>query len=101
MKKSKLQLGFVIGSLVWVVFWLFLIVGMSRHSGAAPQQVTQIRVDNPYRITLQAEIKCDWDWKQKKYKLHQWILIRKKSQTTITVPSGMRLCEFWPAIKWN
>jgi hypothetical protein len=80
---------------VW--FCVFVLVALT--SWAASKQQTEIEVHNGYFLSVQTEIKCDWDGTR--YKFHDWTTVRSRSKTVIIVPYGLKKCELWPAIRWN
>jgi hypothetical protein len=64
------------------------------------RRVVVIHTANPYRFDVRLEVKCDWDWRRKAYRLHQWFVVPGKKQTMIKVPSSLKSCEIWPKLIW-
>ena len=71
-------------------------------TGAAITQptTTTITTYNPYRLTVELEVKCDWDNNIKGFRFHKFFTVPGKSKTQIVVPSSMKKCQIWPKISW-
>ena len=83
-------------SIFYLVCFLFILSAYS-----ADNKVTEIEVMNPYFLSIFTEIKCDWSGELKRYMYHDWITIKSKRKTTISVPHGLKKCELWSQIKWD
>jgi hypothetical protein len=61
---------------------------------------TKIGVYNSYSLSLRLEVKCDHDWKTKRFLFHKFVVVKGKKKTTIIIPNNMRKCQVWPKIIW-
>jgi len=58
---------------------------------------TELKVFNPYSsVSIKLLIKCDHDYRTKKYRFYKTIIIKRRSGITIRAPMGLKKCEIWP-----
>jgi hypothetical protein len=80
-----------------VIVWAFALIIISFGiNSVLADRITRIQINNPFRISMSLEVKCDHNWKLNKYNYYQVINIPKKSNTVIAVPASMKYCEIWP-----
>jgi hypothetical protein len=91
MKRSKL---------ITAILALLLTMGLIAFSHADTGNYVYLRVNNPYSMDVQIELKCDWDDSKKEYKIHRMLHIKAKTMPTIVLPRTMRNCEMWPHIEF-
>jgi hypothetical protein len=87
-----------------VVFWICLLFFVSSATAflAAQQKenVVKIEVNNPYSLTIQLEVKCDYLPKRNNFQYHTFIVVPGKKQTILKVPNHLKKCQIWPKIRW-
>ena len=59
---------------------------------------TKITIFNPYSISAEMEVKCDYNWKVKKFQYYKKFVIKGKKNLTISVPNYLKQCQIWPKI---
>lgn len=73
---------------------------LSASSFTNEEDMVQIHVYNPYRISVGCEVKCDWDGKAKQYKYYKWIIVKGKKSYNLKISRKYNNCEVWPKILW-
>jgi len=97
MRLFDLMFGVLLAALAVLMVAAFMLISVPTKA-AAESRHTELMVSNPYFLSIQSELKCDWDGKR--YAHHQDIIIKKRSKTVIMVPHGLRKCELWSKIRW-
>jgi len=77
---------------------VFILFSLATNGIAKEEPVVRIRANNPLILKLQIEVKCDWNGKN--YKYHRFIVLQKKSLSTVEIPHDLNNCELWPKILW-
>lgn len=80
------------------IICIILVVGICLAKKQADD--VNIEVNNPYRLQVELEVKCDWDRDLEDFKYHKFLSIPGKRSIVIKVPSNLRKCQIWPKIRW-
>lgn len=58
---------------------------------------TELKIFNPYSsLSIKLLVKCDHNYKTKRYTFYKTIVIKRSSNIVIRAPHGLRKCEIWP-----
>ena len=79
---------------------VLVVLARATITNSAPTDAVEITAHNPYRISVNLEVKCDWNSSARTYKLHRFYTIPGKKSVVIHTPRDVRRCEVWPKIKW-
>lgn len=79
---------------------IFVLCVMVFSLPAHSNTTTEIEVNNTSIVSVQLEVKCDFNNETKRYGFHDWITIRRYSKKSVMVPTGMRKCAFYPHTIW-
>lgn len=79
---------------LFLYFFLCLYIPLNR-ALAAREAYTTIKVFNPYKISVDMLVKCDWVHTRQAYKFHKVFRIKSKSNITIETPKSLNNCEIW------
>ena len=79
---------------------VLLTIGASIAQVASTPSTTTITVYNPYRLTVNLEVKCDWDYKKQQFDYLKHFTVPGKKNTEIVVPNRLKKCQVWPKISW-
>ena len=75
---------------------ILLFIGVSFGSDNS----TKLVIYNPYSLGVKVEIKCDYNYKTKKFEFHKFMKVPGKKNTIISVPKNLNRCQIWPKIIW-
>ena len=90
-KYRKLMFGFFIILLSLIVFLIFDVTYANNLT-----QYTKFNIHNPFSISVKLIVKCDFNYKTKKYNFYKIIIMNKKSKIYMNFPYGFKKCEIWP-----
>lgn len=85
---------------ICLMIGLLIIVTTPVFGENAKSNTTSISAFNSYRISVQLEVKCDWDQRVNRFTFHKFFVIPGRSNVTIIVPNSMKKCECWSKILW-
>ena len=66
--------------------------------GGSPLRPVELAVHNPYRWSVQIEVKCDWIPEDKRFSYTEIHKLRPKKTTNLRVPAGLTQCQIWPHV---
>lgn len=89
--------GIIIFSVIAALIGLFSL-SFAVGSLLTKQEVTNLYVRNPYSMSVDLLVKCDWTGKY--YRFNSTIRIPPKTDNTIFVPMGMKKCEIYPHVNF-
>jgi hypothetical protein len=92
---NRIALIFTSLFLLWMMTGLFLSFALAQQN-----KTVELTVYNSYGLSVQLEIKCDWNNKKGGFDYHQFVVIPGKKNSIIKVPSYLKKCQIWPQIKW-
>ncbi len=55
-----------------------------------------IHINNPFAISVDVTVKCDWDPTIKAFKFKKDFPLLSKKMTTIVLPESYHDCQIWP-----
>lgn len=91
MGNFKLRMAVIICFILGIVLWYVLARAQTT------QQYTELHVFNPYSsVSVKIEVKCDHNYKTKKYDFYKVFIIKRSSNIVIQAPVGLKKCEIWP-----
>lgn len=73
---------------------------MSNSVASNSNKITELIVYNPYRLSVQLEVKCDYQNKTKKFRYHKFVEVPGRKNTIIKTPANLKQCQIWPKITW-
>jgi len=56
----------------------------------------QVDIYNPYRWDVKLEVKCDYNWRTKKFIYHKHLNVPGDGKLTIHISKTFRKCQIWP-----
>jgi hypothetical protein len=59
-----------------------------------------ITVNNPYRLIVHLEIKCDWSNKINDFIYKRNIVVKGNSSNKIYIRNDLKDCQVWPKVRW-
>lgn len=80
--------------------WVALFCAIPFLGAHQKESVVKIEVNNPYSLTIQLEVKCDYSSKTDRFQYHTFIVVPGKKQTILKVPNHLKKCQIWPRIRW-
>jgi hypothetical protein len=58
---------------------------------------TELKIFNPYSsVSLKLEVKCDHNYKTKRYNFHKVFVINRGANMILYTPTNLKKCEIWP-----
>lgn len=82
----------IIGTIFVIILWSYIIA-----QAQTTQKYTELRVFNPYpSISIKVMVKCDHNYKTKKYRFYKTVVMKRSSSAIIKAPVGLKKCEIWP-----
>jgi len=81
---------------LFLTLLVFAALGIFAGSAAVPDPPIQLTINNPYSITVDVELKCDYDRSQQGFKHYKRVTIKKKGSVTIMLPKHLKKCQIWP-----
>lgn len=79
---------------------VFIVVFLSMISSSIAKDIIILEVNNPYSLTVNLKVKCDYDYNKKEFMFQRLISVKGKSNMLISLPAGLKRCQIWPKIKW-
>lgn len=89
--RGELGLNFTIIAFSLVVF---LIFGATYANNST--SYTKLSIHNPFSISVKLIVKCDHNYKTRKYKFYKTIIMNRNSRIYMNFPSDLKRCEIWP-----
>lgn len=83
-----------------ILLWFLLGVSFSISFYKKEPKVVEITVHNPYYFSTRLEVKCDHDYKKRRFRYHRFITVYGKHNTIIRMPNNMKRCQIWPKVQW-
>jgi len=87
--------------------WMFIafiaiitLIFTQYNAWTAEPPTVDITIYNPYSLTVNIEVKCDYDRLGKKFLFQRHIIIKGKGATRISVPKHHKRCQIWPHIEF-